>query len=177
MSAAAAPSYHRLDLMQHVDKETSMDEQIELERIRQLKYRYFRALDRHDWTALADCLDPELATWLDSGKYSFDSRDAFIAGIRKLMDNATLLTKHQGHHPEIELTAPDRAKGTWYLEDHVIDLANSWMLHGTAFYEDEYVKRDGEWRIARTGYRRVFETVTAPIPDSVKITANMFIPA
>ncbi|ODV44110.1 bile acid 7-alpha dehydratase [Cupriavidus sp. UYMMa02A] len=147
-----------------------MDEFLELERVRQLKYRYFRALDRHDWAALADCLAPELNTWLDSGKYSFDSRDAFIAGIRKLMDNATLLTKHQGHHP-------DRAKGTWYLEDHVIDLANNWMLHGTAFYEDEYVKRDGEWRIISTGYRRVFETVTAPIPDTFKVTANMFAPA
>lgn len=151
-----------------------METFLEIERIRQLKYRYFRALDRHDWALFESCLAEELTTWLDSGKYSFNSRAEFIAGLKALMDKPTLLTMHQGHHPEIELTSPDTATGTWYLEDHVIDLEGNWMLHGTAFYQDEYVKRDGEWKILRTGYERVFETVTAPIPEQCQLTANMF---
>ena len=103
-----------------------------------------------------------------------NGRAAFVAGIRALMDKPSLLSKHQGHHPEIELLAPDRAKGTWYLEDQVIDLDGSWLVHGTAFYQDEYIKRDGVWQILATGYRRVFETLTAPIPETLRLTASWF---
>lgn len=154
--------------------ETSMETFLEIERIRQLKYRYFRALDRHDWALFETCLAEDCATRLDSGKYSFNSGAEFVAGLKALMDKPTLLTMHQGHHPEIELVSPDKAKGTWYLEDYVINLEQNWILHGTAFYQDEYVKRDGHWKILSTGYDRVFEAVTSPIPEQFRVTANMF---
>ena len=152
----------------------TLDDFLEIEQIRQLKYRYFRAVDCHDWTSLEACLDDDVKTALDSGKYSFNGRTAFIDGLKAIMDRPSFLCKHQGHHPEIEILAPDKARGTWYLEDHVIDLEGNWMLHGTAFYQDEYVKHDGTWRILATGYRRVFETVTSPIPEQLKVTANLF---
>ena len=151
-----------------------METLLEIERIRQLKYRYFRAIDRHDWALLESCLAEDCRTALDSGKYSFDGRAEFVGALKGLLDRPTIVTMHQGHHPEIELVAADRAKGVWYLEDWVIDLAQNWVLHGTAYYQDDYVKRDGEWRIAFTGYERVFETVTAPIPEHLRVTANMF---
>lgn len=152
----------------------TLDSYLEIEQIRQLKYRYFRALDTHDWALFESCLAEEVSTALDNGKYSFNGRAAFVAGIRALMDKPSLLSKHQGHHPEIELLAPDRAKGTWYLEDQVLDLDGSWMVHGTALYQDEYIKRDGAWQILATGYRRVFETLTAPIPETLRLTASWF---
>jgi hypothetical protein len=32
------------------------------------------------------------------------------------------------------------------------------MIHGAAFYEDEYRKGDdGKWRISKTGYTRTYE--------------------
>ncbi|MGO4312345.1 nuclear transport factor 2 family protein [Pseudomonas sp. KB_15] len=152
----------------------TLDDYLEIEQIRQLKYRYFRAVDCHDWTSLETCLAEDVKTSLDSGKYSFDCRTAFLDGLRAIMDRPTLLCKHQGHHPEIEILGPDKARGTWYLEDHVIDLEGDWMLHGTAFYQDEYIKRDGNWLIVSTGYRRVFETLTSPIPEQLKVTASLF---
>lgn len=152
----------------------TLDDYLEIEQIRQLKYRYFRAVDCHDWTSLEACLAEDVKTSLDSGKYSFDGRTAFLDGLKAIMDRPTLLCKHQGHHPEIEILGPDKARGTWYLEDHVIDLEGDWMLHGTAFYRDEYVKRDGNWLIVATGYRRVFETLTSPIPEQLKVTASLF---
>lgn len=147
---------------------------LEIEQIKQLKYRYFRAIDCHDWALFETCVAEDVTTALDSGKYAFSGRAGFVAGLRGLMDRPTLLSKHQGHHPEIELVAPDRARGSWYLEDHVIDTENGWMVHGTAFYQDEYVKRDGAWQILSTGYRRVFETVTAPIPEQFKVISSWF---
>lgn len=147
---------------------------LEIESIHRLKYRYFRAVDCHDWALLETCLAEDCRTALDGGKYSYNGRAEFISALKGLLGRPTLLTMHHGHHPEIELVAPDRAEGRWYLEDHVIDLEQNWLVHGAAFYHDEYVKRNGQWLIASTGYERVFETVSAPIPEGFRITANMF---
>jgi len=152
----------------------TLNSYLEIEQIKQLKYRYFRALDCHDWGLFESCLSEDVKTALDSGKYSFDGRAAFVDGLKAIMDRPSLLSKHQGHHPEIELVAPDRAKGTWYLGDQVIDLEHGWMLHGTALYQDEYVKHEGAWRIRATGYRRVFETLTSPLPESFTVTSSLF---
>jgi len=81
---------------------------------------------------------------------------------------------HHGHHPEIELVSPEKANGIWYLEDYVINQEQDWILRGTAFYRDEYVKRDGQWQILSTGYDRVFEALTSPIPEQFRVTADMF---
>ena len=51
----------------------------------------------------------------------------------------------------------DEAIGVWYLEDRVIIPAADLEIGGTAFYEDRYLRVDGRWRIAATGYTRVFE--------------------
>ena len=64
------------------------------------------------------------------------------------------------HHPEITLTGPDTATGIWSLEDWVIDTQWELDIRGAAFYEDDYVKRDGEWRILRTAYKRVLEELS-----------------
>ena len=32
-------------------------------------------------------------------------------------------------------------------------------IRGAAFYEDRYEKIDGTWKIAHTGYRRVYEEI------------------
>lgn len=152
----------------------SVEVLLEIEQIRQLKYRYFRAIDTHDWALFASCLAEDVTTQLDSGNYAFVGRDAFIAGLRQMMDRPTLLSKHQGHHPEIELVAADRALGVWYLEDQVIDLDNDWIVQGTAFYQDEYIKRDGAWLILSTGYRRVLDNVTTPIPADFRVVKSWF---
>ncbi len=48
----------------------------------------------------------------------------------------------------------------WALEDTVIDLQWELDIRGAAFYEDEYVKVDGAWKIQRTAYKRVFEEIS-----------------
>lgn len=157
--------------------DNAIQDLLEIEAIRQLKYRYFRAVDCHDWPLLASCLAEDCTTWLDSGKYRFNGRTEFVAGLRELLDNPPLLTMHQGHHPEIELLGAGKARGIWYLEDYVISQEQGWLLRGTAYYRDEYVKRDGHWQILSTGYDRVFEAVTSPIPEQFRVTANCFAPA
>ena len=35
--------------------------------------------------------------------------------------------------------------------------AHDFELHGTALYEDRYMKVDGSWKISHTGYDRIYE--------------------
>ena len=134
----------------------------EIEAIHQLKYRYLRGVDLKLWDLLASTFATDAVSAYDGGKNAYVGRDAIVAWLRKAMDNH-VITMHQVHHPEIELTSATTAKGTWYLEDRVIndgpalpEMPAHSILFGTAYYSDEYVKRDGNWQIAKTGYERVY---------------------
>ena len=134
----------------------------DLEAIRQLKYRYLRAVDLKLWDLLASTFAPDAISAYDSGKNAYVGRDAIVAWLRNAMDNQ-VITLHQVHHPEIELLSDTTARGTWYLEDRVInagpdlpEMPGHSILFGAAFYSDEYVKRDGEWKIKQTGYERTY---------------------
>ena len=70
-------------------------------------------------------------------------------------------SSHRVHHPEIVLLDSSRAKGTWALEDTVIETKLDFSLRGAAFYEDEYVKRPDGWKIEYTSYIRTFEEIHA----------------
>jgi len=129
----------------------------EIEAIKQLKYRYFRALDTKQWEELGATLSDDATTAYDEGKYSQQGREAILGFLRDALGSARVISMHHGHHPEIELTSATTARGTWYLQDMVIFRDANTVLHGTAFYEDEYVKVNGTWRIRSTGYRRVYE--------------------
>ena len=39
----------------------------------------------------------------------------------------------------------------------MVDAEAGHAIHGAAYYHDEYVKVDGEWKIKHTGYRRTYE--------------------
>jgi len=78
-------------------------------------------------------------------------------------------TVHHGHMPEIELTSPTTATGTWAMEDEL------WWpeggpiryMHGYGHYHETYRKDDGTWRIASltlTRLHRIFEF--APSDDA-----------
>ena len=142
-------------------------EQIEL--IKRLKYRYMRALDMKQWDELADCITEDAVTDYDSGKYSFQGKVNIIDFLKQYMDRPTLITQHQVHHPEIDLTSETTAKGIWYFQDIVIDLDANTTLRGAAFYHDEYEKVDEQWKIKRTGYIRTYEEIEE---RSEKITLN-----
>ena len=150
-----------------------MNELEEIEAIKRLKYKYFRCVDCKLWAELKGCFVEDATTSYSSGMYSYQGVDAIIKFLSKVM-NPTI-SMHQGHHPEIELTSEISAKGMWALQDYVILLKSNSVLRGAAFYTDEYVKVDGEWRIKHTGYVRTFEEVfdRADI-KSLKLTQSMF---
>jgi hypothetical protein len=133
---------------------------VEIELIKRLKYRYLRNLDQKLWDDMESCFTPDATARYGGGLYEFDGRDAIMEFLRTSMGSETMLTSHRCHHPEIDLDGPDRATGTWALEDVVVLTDVAVTVQGAAFYEDRYVKDAAAgWLIAHTGYRRTYEEI------------------
>jgi hypothetical protein len=135
------------------------EELVEIELIKRLKYAYARCLDLKRWDELAECFTEDAVAAYSGGGYTFEGRDAIIGFLRRAMGAETFHSSHKMHHPEIELTGATTARGVWALDDVVVDTQWDITIRGASFYEDEYVRLGGAWRIRRTGYRRVFEEI------------------
>ena len=146
---------------------------VDIEAICRLKYAYARCVDTKDWEELASLLTDDCVASYSAGKYHHEGRDDIMAWLSSSMASEHFLSSHKMHHPEIELTGPDTATGTWALEDVVVEAEWKIIIRGAAFYTDEYVKLDGCWYIQRTAYKRVFETLE-PWTDSpgMQLTAS-----
>ena len=152
-----------------------LEDLLEIEAIKRLKYQYMRCVDMKLWQEMADVFVPEATAAYSAGHYSYEGRDAIIAWLRKGMSSDSFHSSHRVHQPEIDLLGPDRATGIWALEDYVIDTEHDIVISGSAFYHDRYVKRDGQWLIEHTGYERVFEQMESRKDrPSLRLTASIW---
>jgi hypothetical protein len=124
-----------------------------------LKYKYLRCLDQKLWDEIADCFTADAVAEYSAGSYRFEGRDAIVDFLRTAMGSEQFLSSHRCHHPEIDFTSDTTATGVWALEDTVVHGEHNITIQGAAFYNDEYVRTDGGWQIARTGYRRTYEEI------------------
>ncbi len=139
------------------------DSRDEIAAIERLKYNYFRCVDTKAWDELRELLTEDCVSWYDGGHHSFEGSDAIIAFLVDALPGS-VVSMHNAHHPEIDLTSDTTAHGRWYLEDYVVNdgaghphIPDHSELHGSALLDEEYQKVDGRWRISRTGYERIFE--------------------
>jgi uncharacterized protein (TIGR02246 family) len=130
---------------------------LDVEAIKRLKARYFRTLDRQDWEGFGDVFARDGVIEVPEASLVARGRDAIVAAVRGPLTGAR--TVHHGHMPEIEITGPDTAQGTWAMFDYV-----EWAqkqsgervgLTGYGHYLEEYVREEGEWRIARMHLARL----------------------
>ncbi|WP_019203636.1 nuclear transport factor 2 family protein [Tsukamurella sp. 1534] len=130
-----------------------------VEAIHRLKYAYLRAVDTKNWPLLTATLADDAI-----GRYGHDlatgepivlsSRDSIIEYLRGSLTDE-IITEHRVTHPVIDVDG-DTATGSWYLQDRVICAAADFMLIGSAFYTDRYLRTPEGWRIAETGYERTY---------------------
>jgi hypothetical protein len=129
-----------------------------IETIKRLKYRYFRAMDSGDFATLEDLYTDDVEVDYIGGSYHW-----LMQGKQKLLDaqaasfNSEAIGCHNGHHPEIDILDEDHATGIWYLTDIFMNFRNSTVVYGSAIYRDKYVRLNGQWKIERTSYKRVYE--------------------
>ena len=149
-----------------------------IEDIKQLKSRYFTALDEKRWDEYAslftadavidfsqqpdlinhgrDEADPELEKWIFiGGRSAADFIEPLFAEVT---------SAHHGHDPRIEITSENSAAGHWTLYDR-LEFPDE-IFHGYGRYEESYRKVDGKWlftRLVLTRYAGAWET-KAPVP-------------
>ena len=142
---------------------------VEIEKIKQLKYAYLRTVDLKLWEEMAGLLTDDITCSYADGTHSFSGKSAVLKFLSEALTDPAIVTKHQCHHPEINFVSDVEAKGVWYLTDLVINPGSPdgdkpfppITLQGTGFYEDRYIKVDGLWKIAHTGYERVYEEIVS----------------
>lgn len=129
----------------------------DLEAIKQLKYRYWRHLDLKQWDELAALFAVDATVCYSSGTYEFAGRDAIMRFLRESLGRERgSVTIHHGHHPEIALTGPDSATGTWALYNYMFNVAENRGIRIGAYYEDRYVRLAGAWVFQHIGYTSLF---------------------
>lgn len=148
----------------------------DIEAIKQLKARYFRFLDCKLWDELADCFTEDAVSDYTDGREHHEGREAIMKFLKGALDRP-VLTMHQGHHPEITITGETTAVGRWALEDYIITPRNR-GVQSAAFYDDEYAKVGGQWKIKATGYRLVYRQMwDRNETTSLKLTDRMHQPS
>jgi hypothetical protein len=116
---------------------------LDIEEIKKLKAQYFRFLDAKRWEEFGALFTPDLTA--DLGPLgTYGSRADFLALAHERLNDA--LSAHHGHTPEIELLGEDRASGTWAMFDYVDSPTAT--IKGYGYYEEEYRKEAGRWRIS-----------------------------
>ena len=136
----------------------------------QLKYRYCRLLDQKRFDELGELLVEDCTVSYGGGAITLQGRAAVTAYLHRAMGDTTILTSHIVAHPEIEVTG-DEASASWALTDVVIHQQTGYAIRGASYYDDRYVRTPAGWRIAHTGYRRLYEEI-AKRPEGVKTTAS-----
>jgi hypothetical protein len=130
----------------------------DIEAIKQVKYRYLRALDTKRWDDFTDTLAEDIKA--DYGpsignELHFTNRVELVEYMRTSLGPG-VITEHRVTHPEI-IVSDDTATGSWYLQDRVIVAEFNFMLIGAAFYRDTYRRTDNGWKISGTGYDRTYD--------------------
>jgi uncharacterized protein (TIGR02246 family) len=139
-----------------VDDGQAVQRLLDIEAIKQLKARYFRAIDQRRWDEFAAVFARDARLVVPEGDMVVDGRDEIAAAVSGALVGAR--TVHHGHMPEIEITGPDTARGIWAMFDHV-DFGGAdgapVGITGCGHYHEEYVREDGAWRIARLELSRL----------------------
>jgi len=149
----------------------TLEDLVQIRAIEELKYRYLRFLDLKMFDDLEATLTPDATASYGGGAYSFDDRASIMSFLRANMAREDMLTSHKVHHPEITITGPDTAAGTWALDDKIVDTGYGITITGAAYYEDTYRRVDDAWYISHTGYKRIYEEIQ-PRPKDLSVTAN-----
>jgi NAD(P)-dependent dehydrogenase (short-subunit alcohol dehydrogenase family) len=153
---AIEAAFDRLETENHrsggmVDDHTTLLRRLaDIESIKQLKARYFRLMDQKRWDEWAMVFTSDAHLVVPEGNVDERGRDAVVRSISSVLEGVR--TVHHGHTPEIEITGSDTASGTWAMFDYVefppdAD-GNRVGVRGYGHYTEEYVREDGQWRIA-----------------------------
>jgi hypothetical protein len=124
-----------------------------IEDIKVLKARYFRLLDTKDWTAWEELFDEQCEMRVGRSGPLIVGRQAWVDTVVRGL--AGTRTVHNGSMPEITITGPREAEGTWVMTDYVDNPdAPERSFRGYGHYFEQYVRSDDKgWLIKKLELR------------------------
>ena len=123
-----------------------------IEAIKQLKARYFHACDTKQPDLVRECFAPG-AVDLRYGRIGeFSEREQMVAVFKELACHEHIVEMHHGQNPQIEVFDEDNARATWGLYYYLIDTRQQTVTQLAGFYDDGFVRIDGQWLINRSHY-------------------------
>ena len=144
----------------------------QVEAIKTLKHRYFRACDAKDPDTFRACFIADGAD-VDYGPIGGGAADADqMAEIFRRIALHTvdgrhvILDMHHGMHPDITVTGPGRASGRWTLKFRQLNMIDRTERLLTGEYDDDYVIEEGQWKMSRSRFRQLWSMVR-PLGDAV----------
>ncbi|MHA7837631.1 MAG: nuclear transport factor 2 family protein [bacterium] len=132
----------------------------DLEEIKSLKYRYFRAMTLNDHDMLKETLTEDVVTSYSDGLYVFDDREKLLKFLIDSHDpQARIIAYWMAGMPEITLESETEATAIWAMYHYFYDQGAEFVDEMFVYYDDAYRKEDGAWRISKTGYTRILNQV------------------
>jgi hypothetical protein len=132
----------------------------DLEDIKALKHRYFRAMTYGDHETLKDTLTEDVVTSYSDGKYVFEDREKLLRFLIDSHDpNAKIIAWWMAGMPEITFRSETEATGIWAMYHYFFNQGQGFVDEMFVYYDDAYRKEDGVWRFCRTGYKRVINQI------------------
>jgi hypothetical protein len=138
--------------MQSSEMEQRLGRLEAIEEIRQLKARYFFCSDRKDPAGMRACFvdGPVL---IDYGALGcFDTADAVVKIFEDIGCHPHMVEMHHGVNPLIEIDDDTHAHGNWSLQYFLINTQTRGVTQLGGYYEDQYAKVDGRWKISATRF-------------------------
>jgi hypothetical protein len=123
-----------------------------IEAIQQLKARYFRACDTKQPERVRECFASGTIDLRYGRIGNFTNREQLVAIFSELACQEHIVEMHHGQNPQIEVTGEDSATATWGLYYYLIDTRRQTVTQLAGYYDDAYVRSEGEWRITRSWY-------------------------
>ncbi len=131
-----------------------------------LKWRYLRACDRKQPEQVRECFIPGAVVDFE-GFPLFNDRDSFVAVYREFGCQPHIVDMHHGQNPVVELTGADTARGYFDLFFYQIDTREGRHSQMAIAYDDDFIRRDGRWLIAKTVARRYSVRIETLSPGEV----------
>ena len=154
--------------------EQRLDALEQIEAVKALKHRYFRACDAKDPETFRACFIAEGAD-VDYGPLGGfsgpDGVDKLAETFRRIALHTVdgkhvIFDMHHGMHPDIVITGPGMATGRWTLKFRQLNMIERTERLLTGEYDDDYVIEDGQWRMSRSRFRQLW-CMVRPLGDAV----------
>jgi hypothetical protein len=127
--------------------------------IERLQAAYGDAVTRRAWGEVAALFESDATVHIDTRTrepFTLDGPDAVVTFIEHSLESFAFF-EFAILNAVVDLTGDDTATGHVYICELRHDTAGEWT-QAYGLYRDDYVRRDGDWRIAGRRYRSLART-------------------